>query len=289
MIFNANAFLLDMSQPSLSGMGDRDDRDRDDPTPPISPFIGSEGTSGVTKTKPTLYTQKSAPNFSRKFHQDSSLEADDTESELVAIPESDLSESTLHNSVPGSFDDGGHFDEMAQPLKPEQVKGKVTTANLATAQVALTTLGVAEREEKTEKKQSRLFMKLNSLDKIGQKHSGEKPITRCSVQEGVRMMVFMGPPPSDKQSTANGHRPSIGTQDSKTKDTAEAKSETKDVKDVSETDSSVQKSAISSMLSEASTSVAKQIAMGSTKSSSKHFVFGEIDKFSFDYLPFLYN
>lgn len=45
---------------------------------------------------------KSNPGY-RKY-PDSSLEADDTESELVAIPESDLSDSTLHgSSAPVSF------------------------------------------------------------------------------------------------------------------------------------------------------------------------------------------
>lgn len=163
----------DMSQPSLGGIGDREE----ECTPPISPIFVSEGTSAAAtsagKPKQGLFTQKSAPTYSRKY-QDSSLDADDTESELVAIPESDLSESTIHNSsAPGSFDDphsgaqfvwsGGdgapplfrdpakesdeyHIEEIVQPLRSEQMKGKVTTANLATAQVALTTLGVAERE-----------------------------------------------------------------------------------------------------------------------------------------------
>lgn len=49
----------------------------------------------------------------------------------------------------GSFDDPLHFphdfDEIVQPLRAEYLKGKVTTANLATAQVALSTLGVMER------------------------------------------------------------------------------------------------------------------------------------------------
>lgn len=266
-----------MSQPSLSGMGERDDRERDEPTPPISPFIGSEGTSGTAKGKP-LYTQKSA---SIRKYPDSSLDADDTESELVAIPESDLSESTLHNSVPGSFDDGGHFDEMAQPTKGDQSKGKVTTANLATAQVALTTIGVAERpEEKPEpKKTSRLFMKLNSLDRIGQKYSSadsSKITTKCSVQEGVRMMVtpsiFMTPqaPPD----IASLHQ-SVNVQQMNKE--GEPKSEPKDV---SEVDGS--KSAIGTLLTEASTSVAKQIVMGSTKSGGSNF-------FNFTFSPNVYG
>lgn len=53
----------------------------------------AEGTSQAsqgTKNKQTSFSQKF-----RKYH-DSSLDADDTESELVAIPESDQSDSTLH-------------------------------------------------------------------------------------------------------------------------------------------------------------------------------------------------
>lgn len=38
-----------------------------------------------------------------------------------------------------------HIEEIVQPLKIDQAKGKVTTANMATAQVALSTLGLAER------------------------------------------------------------------------------------------------------------------------------------------------
>lgn len=264
-----------MSQPSLSGLGDRDERERDDPTPPISPFIGSEGTSGTVKVKPTLYTQKSVPNFSRKY-QDSSLEADDTESELVAIPESDLSESTLHNSVPGSFDDGVHFDEMAQPFKSDQIKGKVTTANLATAQVALTTLGVAEHKDKPDEKQdtkktSRLFMKLNSLDKHQKQSSTDssKIVTKCSIQEGVRMMVtpsiFMSP----QSELINVQKAVVVTQDGKAGKDVDSKSDTKETKDISEVDNS--KSAIGSLLTEASTSVAKQIVIGSTIKSSSQY------------------
>lgn len=49
----------------------------------------------TTRNKQTTFSQKPGlPQF-RKYH-DSSLDADDTESELVAIPESDQSDSTLH-------------------------------------------------------------------------------------------------------------------------------------------------------------------------------------------------
>lgn len=190
----------DMSQPSIGGTFDRND----ECTPPISPLIISEGTSGINMTTPKLkqglYGQKSAPIYSRKY-PDSSLDADDTESELVAIPESDASESTLNNnSAPGSFDEALNVEELGQ-LKSEQLKGKVTTANFATAQVALTTLGMAERERfdevKPDVKKSKIFMKLNSLDRIQTQDKkimsstleSSRIVTKCSLQEGVRMMV----------------------------------------------------------------------------------------------------
>lgn len=269
----------DMSQPSLSGLGDRD-IEREEPTPPISPFIGSEGTSGTAaKPKPNLYTQKSVPSFNRKYH-DSSLDADDTESELVAIPESDLSESTLHNSAPGSFDEGVNFDEIAQPLKSDQLKGKVTTANLATAQVALSTLSVAERhEEKSEtKKTSRLFTKLNSLDRNSHKTiapDSTKIVTKCSVQEGVRMMVtpsiFMTPQPPTTIEKAIVNQQVIvqranliqqGDNNNKSASDTEQKTEEKEIDETSEVDN-VRCSATLTTIADTSSSVStKQITVG---------------------------
>lgn len=183
-----------MSQPSLGGIGDRDE----ECTSPVSPIFVSEGTSGVAtsagKPKQGLFTQKSVPTYSRKY-QDSSLDADDTESELVAIPESDMSESTIHNSsAPGSFDDPHsatqfvvgsgdvpaksgdeyHFEEIVQPLRSEQMKGKVTTANLATAQVALTTLGVAERERTEEVRVQCTLGSISQIQNPGVKCVGER-------------------------------------------------------------------------------------------------------------------
>lgn len=93
-------FLLllstEVSQPSL---GAEQDERYDLSSPPASPLLFAEGTShGATaKNKQTTFSQKPGyPQF-RKYH-DSSLDADDTESELVAIPESDQSDSTLHGS-----------------------------------------------------------------------------------------------------------------------------------------------------------------------------------------------
>lgn len=83
----------DVSQPSLGT--DPDERGPD--SPPPSPLFPSEGTSGASKSKVQSSGIFQKTQVHRKY-QDSSLEADDTESELVAIPESDLSDSTLHGS-----------------------------------------------------------------------------------------------------------------------------------------------------------------------------------------------
>jgi len=89
----------DVSQPSLGT--DPDDKEA---SPPASPMFPSEGTSAASKSKGqnVAFTPKLQHAF-RKYN-DSSLDADETESELVAIPESDLSDSTLHgSSAPVSF------------------------------------------------------------------------------------------------------------------------------------------------------------------------------------------
>lgn len=85
----------DVSQPSLGT--DPDDKEQ---SPPASPMFPSEGTSGASKSKGqnVAFTPKLQHAF-RKYN-DSSLDADETESELVAIPESDMSDSTLHGSAP---------------------------------------------------------------------------------------------------------------------------------------------------------------------------------------------
>lgn len=74
-------------------------------SPPVSPLYASEGTSGGSRAKQVqgVFPLKPGHPPFRKC-QDSSLDADDTESELVAIPESDMSDSTMQGcSAPVSF------------------------------------------------------------------------------------------------------------------------------------------------------------------------------------------
>lgn len=95
----AKSFIPDVSQPSLGGM-EHDDRGDMCSSPPSPMYISegtSHGTNGGSRSKQGIFSQKTGQPHFRKY-QDSSLEADDTESELVAIPESDLSDSTIHGS-----------------------------------------------------------------------------------------------------------------------------------------------------------------------------------------------
>lgn len=167
--------MMDMppsrSQPSLGTDGD----DRES-TPPLSPMPEGSSTS-------------SRPRRMNKL-QDSSIEGDDTESELVAIPESDFSDCTLHGSVQNSFDDNNHYDEVAVPLRVEH-KNK-TAANIAPS------MHGTERSETTRKVQ-RFKASSKSVDKTDisittttttvEAMAATTVQTKCSVQEGVRMMV----------------------------------------------------------------------------------------------------
>lgn len=96
------------------------------------------------------------PSSLRKLH-DSSIECDETESELVAIPESDLSDSTLQGSI-----DGGMSDDLA-PLKSD----------------------IKKKNFEEPKKPPKIVPKAQSVD------------TTKSLSEGVRMMfssAILSPP-----------------------------------------------------------------------------------------------
>ncbi|XP_017060789.1 protein unc-79 homolog isoform X5 [Drosophila ficusphila] len=159
----------DVSQPSLGT--DPDDKEA---SPPASPMFPSEGTSAASKSKGqnVAFTPKLQHAF-RKYN-DSSLDADETESELVAIPESDLSDSTLHgSSAPGSFDDTIHFED-------------VMPRNRRTVEYT--------EEKSTKSHKSMITTKVGDTytTKIKATTTSETMVTthaRHSLQEGVRMIV----------------------------------------------------------------------------------------------------
>lgn len=148
-LYNSITFLyliVDASHPSL---GAECDDLRIDATPPASPLVLSEGKSSAANKAKKSQTVSNKNIMAMKKYHDSSLDVDETESELVAIPESDLSDSTLQgSSAPGSFDDNTHIEEYAMPFKSEILRNKVsahvTTAGLAVGQVAISTVGMPE-------------------------------------------------------------------------------------------------------------------------------------------------
>ncbi|XP_065166264.1 protein unc-79 homolog isoform X3 [Atheta coriaria] len=132
----------DVSQPSLGADNERTDTRGN--TPPLSPMysaeaqcvqvsLGSKGTkSQVIYTKPSsassMETHWEEPDVKKertRKNTDYSLDGDETESELIAIPESDLSDSTLHGSGQDEFDDA--VDEISITKTKKQVKPKRST------------------------------------------------------------------------------------------------------------------------------------------------------------------
>lgn len=105
------------------------------------PLFGSEADEKEIASQ----SQMKTPGGFKKPH-DSSIECDDTESELVAIPESDLSDSTLQGSI-----DGGMSDEIV-PLKSDLKKkpgeqsddSKKVTKPLPKSQSSETTKSLSE-------------------------------------------------------------------------------------------------------------------------------------------------
>ncbi|XP_039288508.1 protein unc-79 homolog isoform X2 [Nilaparvata lugens] len=110
----------DVSQPSLGVDGEGGGGGDKMETPPLSPMYSGDGAHAPKGKTTAMYHQKSPGSMETHWEEDSihltaamraqgsthSTEADETESELAAIPEScGKSDSTIHGSSPGSLDD----------------------------------------------------------------------------------------------------------------------------------------------------------------------------------------
>ncbi|XP_021924860.1 protein unc-79 homolog isoform X4 [Zootermopsis nevadensis] len=140
----------DVSQPSLGGDAEHSTggvgaSDRFE-TPPLTPLYSGDGGSHVLvstkagKVQATYYQKSSSgsgmeihweetaqpetkakPHLDRKMPESSySLEADETESELAAIPESPKSDSTLHGTTHGSFEELVDMNEACSLLTTDE-------------------------------------------------------------------------------------------------------------------------------------------------------------------------
>ncbi|SPP83776.1 protein unc-79 homolog isoform X3 [Drosophila guanche] len=159
----------DVSQPSLGT--DPDDKEA---SPPVSPMFPSEATSAASKSKGNVAFTPKLQHAFRKYN-DSSLDADETESELVAIPESDLSDSTLHgSSAPGSFDDTIHFEDV-MPTTRKRLEYTEEKSSKSHKSMITTKVGDTYTTKIKATTASETLMTTHT--------------TRHSLQEGVRMIV----------------------------------------------------------------------------------------------------
>uniref|UniRef100_A0A182PPV4 Uncharacterized protein n=1 Tax=Anopheles epiroticus TaxID=199890 RepID=A0A182PPV4_9DIPT len=221
--------LRNQSQPSLGATSELGDEKRqiNDSSPPYSPLqtatLSLYGCEESSKGRSSR--GKGSGNKTRKHAE---VDGDDTESELVVIPESDVSDSTIQeSSVQGSLEDTASNDDDSNALKPD-TSGKMkeglaslSRTNLSiicgapktvpgaqhhatqptkskksqptvtpeqtdaasgsnTSQKDVEKGSTANRPEKPEKTSSNIFRMPSAFQMGSQK---------CSVQEGVRMMV----------------------------------------------------------------------------------------------------
>lgn len=120
----------DVSQPSLGIENEHGERMT---TPPLSPMYSSDGQqiqhvrgkslfckpSSATSME-THWEEASYADKKRGKMTDFNLDGDDTESELIAIPESDMSDSTLQESAHNSFEETP--DDVYGPIQTKSEK-----------------------------------------------------------------------------------------------------------------------------------------------------------------------
>uniref|UniRef100_A0A8W7NZG6 Protein unc-79 homolog n=1 Tax=Anopheles coluzzii TaxID=1518534 RepID=A0A8W7NZG6_ANOCL len=222
--------LRNQSQPSLGATSELGDEKRttNDSSPPYSPLqtatLSLYGCEESSKGRSSR--GKGAGGSKARKHAE--VDGDDTESELVVIPESDVSDSTIQeSSVQGSLEDTASNDDDSNVLKPDTAgKMKEGLASLSRtnlsiicgapkiAPVAQTSLPTKSKKSQQptlslEQTDAAGSSNANSKDTEGKGPTGnktEKPektssnifrmpsafqmnSQKCSVQEGVRMMV----------------------------------------------------------------------------------------------------
>uniref|UniRef100_A0A182J4T6 Protein unc-79 homolog n=2 Tax=Anopheles atroparvus TaxID=41427 RepID=A0A182J4T6_ANOAO len=234
--------LRNQSQPSLGATSELDDRrtgTTEGPSPPHSPLqpatLSLYGCEESAKGRSSSRGKAGGKTGGRK-HNEPSFDGDDTESELVVIPESDVSDSTLQeSSVQGSLEDTASNEDDSNAMKPDTscktmeppASASVSRTNLAIigglAKIGTTTIATQQQQSNKYKKTHQTSSFIEHADThAGSKKSGdsgekaaaasvvpekpEKPeksssnifrmpsafsmsSQKCSVQEGVRMMV----------------------------------------------------------------------------------------------------
>ncbi|XP_068085270.1 protein unc-79 homolog [Anabrus simplex] len=204
----------DVSQPSLGGGDPEHSGVEKHETPPLSPLYSGDGTSHVSvSTKPgkvqVMYHQKSPGSSGMETHWEEavqctqsdnnkvvqverkmpessySLDNDETESELAAIPES--SDSTLQGSVQGSFEEMTSTEETCCTLPRAVVATTTTSLDVAKATLveSHTVAEVRQVTPGSEKKRPIWFLG-SEEDTLQTSDSNHE---KYGVREGVKMMV----------------------------------------------------------------------------------------------------
>ncbi|XP_035781360.1 protein unc-79 homolog isoform X1 [Anopheles albimanus] len=218
--------LRNQSQPSLGTTSELDDK-RLNSSPPHSPFQSTIIALYGTDEPPHGSSSRMKSGKIGRKNPDACFDADDTESELVVIPESDVSDSTLQeSSAQGSLEETGSNEDNSNPFtvgidnhsaieeaccKPTSIgaipklsshsfqqhsvilqqRGKKNkSSDLLCAAQAVACEGKSntekrvtsalEKGEKSERTSNTIFRIPSAFQMNSQK---------CSVQEGVRMMV----------------------------------------------------------------------------------------------------
>ncbi|XP_063709308.1 protein unc-79 homolog isoform X4 [Culicoides brevitarsis] len=208
----------DLSQPSL-GPDINDEKDEKS-SPPASPMPEASSASAAQ-------LKANAAKKAFKKYNDSSLENDETESELVAIPESESDSTLAGHSAGTSFDDTTNFEEVCTPLRLEQIpKNK----NLAHEGGNYKIHDKGEDRVEVNRKVTKLSAHSKSVDLTDRKINITTSSTtveaivqttvqtKCSVQEGMRMMVSSAlmPDKATVNPPANVQKAVVVTQSTKT-------------------------------------------------------------------------
>ncbi|XP_050073343.1 protein unc-79 homolog isoform X4 [Anopheles maculipalpis] len=221
--------LRNQSQPSLGTTSELGDEKRtiNDSSPPYSPLQTT--TLSLYGCEESSKGRSSRGKAGGKVRKHPEADGDDTESELVVIPESDVSDSTIQeSSVQGSLEDTASNDDDSNALKPD-AGGKVKEglASLSRTNLSIIcgapkiALGVQQHQSQQgkAKKSQQASVSLDQADisgstitnskepekvsTVGKPEKTEKTSSnifrmpsafqmssqKCSVQEGVRMMV----------------------------------------------------------------------------------------------------
>uniref|UniRef100_A0A182N8V5 Protein unc-79 homolog n=1 Tax=Anopheles dirus TaxID=7168 RepID=A0A182N8V5_9DIPT len=222
--------LRNQSQPSLGATSELGDEKRtlNDSSPPYSPLQTTTlSLYGMEESSKGRTSRGKAGSKGRKHAE---VDGDDTESELVVIPESDVSDSTIQeSSVQGSLEDTASNDDDSNALKPD-TSGKMkeglaslSRTNLSIICGAPKMAAGAQQHSQPQGKSKKSHQTASSLEqtdsaftactekgkadteKASTSEKVEKPektssnifrmpsafqmTSKCSVQEGVRMMV----------------------------------------------------------------------------------------------------